>query len=120
MNEPLSFSELSPLDQIRIAEAEVARMLIAAREASQTTLVEARAQASRLKADAHEAGIQRGQNRRQEIVSHAQEEARQIVENANKEAQTLEQRGKTQMEAAIHEALTVTLGLHESGNFYES
>ena len=120
MTEPLPIPELSPLDQIRMAESEVSRALIAARETSERATAEARAQASRLKVEARESGLRQGQNRHKEIVSQAEEQAQRIVERANEDAERLKRRGQANMEAAIREAMNIVLGLKGSGSPNES
>lgn len=120
MPEPLTESELSPLDQIRMAEAEVTRMLIAARESSDRIVAEARGQASLLKKEARESGARQGQLQHKEIVLQAEEEARRIVEKAQEDASTLKRKGQTQMEEAIRDAMDVVLGLQGGGHPNES
>ncbi len=112
---PTFATELSPLDQIRLVEAEIARKIIAAREASEHAMVEARAQATLLKKQAHESGTRDGQIRFKETVSKAEEEARAIVEHAHNQAADLRQKGQTRIEAAIQEATSIVLGLKGGG-----
>ena len=112
MSEPFPISEISPLDQIRIAEAETTRTLIAAREASERVVAEARIQASALKKEAHDSGTDRGLIRLREIVSQAEAEARQILEQAHEEAELLKGKGQSKMEEAIRETVQIMLGLN--------
>ena len=120
MTEPLPIPELSPLDQIRMAEAEVTRKLVAARETSRRVSAEAGAQASLLKKEAHDSGTQQGQIRRKVIVANAEEEARAIVARAREGASALKRRGQARMEEAIREAMNIVLGPKGSGDLNES
>jgi vacuolar-type H+-ATPase subunit H len=120
MADPLSAAGLSPLDQIRQAEAEITRKIITAREGSESAIAEARAQAALLKKQAHESGTREGQIRFKEIVSRAEEEARAIVERAQNQAAELQWKGQTRMEAAIQETTSIVLGLKRGGKSNES
>jgi vacuolar-type H+-ATPase subunit H len=120
MADPTFATGLSPLDQIRLAEAEVTRKIVSAREASEHAIVEARAQAALLKKQAHDAGALEGQIRYKEIVSRAEEEARAIVEHAHKQADKLRWNGQARMEVAIQEVTGIVLGLKGGGKPNES
>jgi len=120
MADPLSATGLSPLDQIRLAEAEITRKIVTAREGSERAIAEARAQAALLKKQAHDSGICEGQIRHKEIVSRAEEEARAIVEHAHNQADGLRRKGQTRMEAAIQETTSIVLGLKGGGKSNES
>jgi vacuolar-type H+-ATPase subunit H len=120
MAEPSPLTELSPLDQIRLAEAEVTRKVIAMRESSERIILDARAQAALLKKAARESGTLEGQTCRREIVSQAENEARGIVENARKRASELRRRGQAIMEEATRDILNLLLGLKENGAPNES
>lgn len=115
MADPTPVAELSPLDQIRLAEAEITRKIVTAREASEQARAEARSRANLLKKQAHESGSREGQIRYKEIVSKAEEEARTIVEHAHNQAADLRRRGQARMEAAIQEATSIVLGLKGGG-----
>jgi vacuolar-type H+-ATPase subunit H len=111
MAEPTFATGLSPLDQIRLAEAEVTRKIVAAREASEHAITEARTQAALLKKEAHDSGAREGQIRYKEIVCKAEEEARTIVEHAHNQADVLRRNGQVRMEGAIREVINVILCL---------
>ncbi|MEW5940075.1 MAG: V-type ATPase subunit subunit G family protein [Chloroflexota bacterium] len=111
MADQTSAEALSPLDQIRLVEAEITRKIVAAREVSERAIAEARAQAARVKKEAREAGARQGQIRYKEIVSKAEEEARGIVAHAHNQASDLKRKGQARMEAAIREAVDAVLGL---------
>ena len=102
---------LSPLDQIRLAEAEIARKIVAARQAFEHNLVNARTQQTLLKKQAHDLGNRKGQIIYKETVSKAEEEARTMIVHAHKEASNLQRRGQDQMEVAVQKAMNVVLGL---------
>jgi vacuolar-type H+-ATPase subunit H len=111
MTDMLSETELSPLDQIRLAEAEIIRKTVAAREDAERCLVEARTQATRIKKQAREAGARAGNVQYKEIVSKAEEEARAITAHAQNQADTLRQKGRNRMEMAVEYAVSIVLGL---------
>lgn len=104
-------TDLSPLDQIRLVEAEITRRIIAAREASERALTEARAKAALIKDQAHESGTQQGRLRHKEIVSKAEEEAHVILAQGHRQATVLRHNGDVRMELAVHEAINIVLGL---------
>jgi vacuolar-type H+-ATPase subunit H len=120
MADPKFASGLSPLDQIRLAEAEITRKNVTAREASERTIAEARARATLLKKQAHETGTREGQIHFKEIVSKAEEEARAIVAHAHNQAAELGRKGQARMEVAIQEAICIVLGLNGGGSSNES
>ena len=111
MTDPKSATELSPLDQIRLAEADIARKIIAAREKSESAVVEVHSQAVLIKKQAHESGIRDGQIRYKETVFKAEEEARTIIEHAHSIAADLQRNGQVRMNSAIQEAMDIVLGL---------
>ena len=116
MTDPMSATELSPLDQIRLAEAEITRKVVTAREKSENAVTEAQAQAVLLKKQAHESGTREGQIRNKKTVSRAEEEARTIVEHALSLAADLRRSGQSRMNSAIQEAVSIVLGLMGEGD----
>jgi vacuolar-type H+-ATPase subunit H len=120
MADPLSATGLSPLDQIRQAEAEVTRKIVAAREGSERAIGEARAQAALIKKQAHESGTRDGQIRYKELISKAEDEARAMVQHAHNQAADLRWKGQTRMEAAIQETISIVLGSKGGGKSDES
>lgn len=111
MTDSQSVAGLSPLDQIRLVEAEITRKIIAAREISDRALAEARARVMLIKKQALESGTRDGRIHFKEAISKAEEEARAMVEHAHNQAADLRQNGQTRMEAAIQEATGIVLGL---------
>ena len=111
MAEPTSTNGLSPLDQIRMVEAEITRRIIAARESSERHIADARAQAALIKKQARETGERAGQIRYKEIIARAEEQAKVILAQAHHEADNLSRKGQSRMERAIEEALDVVLGV---------
>ena len=110
-------TELSPLDQIRLAEAEIIRKTMSAHEDTERRLADARAQAVTIKKDAREKGIQAGKVHYKEIISRAEEEAKAITAHAKNQARKLQKRGHAQMDKAVQYVLDIVLGLggtHES------
>ena len=110
MGEPISANELSPLDQIRLVEAEITRKIVAAREASDRSVADARLQASLVKKQAHESGEHKGQIRYKEIIAEAEDEARTIVAHAHSHAEGLRRKGCARMELAVQEVINTVLG----------
>lgn len=115
MADSSSTDGLSALDQIRLAEAEITRKIVAAREAAEHSLVNAHAEAALLKKQADETGNREGQIRYKGIVSKAEDEARALVEHAHNQAADLRRRGQTHMETAIQEAIGIILGMQGGG-----
>ncbi|MBI5842004.1 MAG: hypothetical protein HZB19_18105 [Chloroflexi bacterium] len=120
MADQISVAGLSPLDQIRLAEAEITRKIVTVREASERTVIDARAQSTLFKKQAQEAGNREGQIHCKGIVSKAEEEARTILVRAHNQAADLSRKGQARMEAAIQEAISIVLGLKEGGRSNES
>ena len=115
MADPIPTDGLSPLDQIRLAEAEITRKVVTAREASEHSIINARTEATLLKKQADESGNREGQIRYKGIVSKAEDEAHALVAHAHNQAADLRRRGQAHMEAAIQDAISVILGLKRGG-----
>lgn len=115
MDKPTSADGLSPLDQVRLVEAEITRKVIAARESSEQSAVNARTQAALLKKQAEEKGEREGQIRYKEAIDKAEEQAKVLVAQAQHEAEELRRKGQVRMERAIQEALNIVLGLKGGG-----
>lgn len=120
LTDSMPAAELSPLDQIRLAEAEITRKIATARETSAQARAAARAQATLLKKQAQESGTREGQNRYKELVSKAEENARAIVEHAHNQAAELREQGRARMGLAIQDATGIVLGLRAGGRSDES
>jgi vacuolar-type H+-ATPase subunit H len=114
MAEPSFVVELSPLDQIRLAEAEITRKTVAARENAEHRLAEARMHAARIKKQAREEGTRVGKVQYKEIVSRAAEEASAITTNAQNQADVLRHKGHNRMEMAVEYAVSIVLGLNKN------
>ena len=104
---------LSPLDQIRLAEAEVTRQVAAARQDCEEILVAAKAEAQALLDNAQARGQRRGQARCREIIAEAEEAARAIQAAAEHSAKTLRGQGKSGMDFAIHQVVDIVTGMSE-------
>lgn len=115
MTDPIATDGLSPLDQIRLAEAEVTRKVIAARERAERAVNEAREQARLLKKQAQQAGTLAGQKQYKEIITQAEEEGRLLIEHAQAQIAEMRQKGPGLMEFAIQEALALILGVRMEG-----
>jgi len=120
LTDSMPAAELSPLDQIRLAEAEITRKIVTARETSAQARAAARARATLLKKQAQESGTREGQNRYKELVSKAEENAHAIVERAHNQAAELREQGRARMELAIQDATGIVLGLRAGGRSDES
>ena len=108
-------AELSPLDQIRQAEADVARRIALAREAAGQTVEQAKIQARDLLDDARQIGNREGEKRYREIISKAEEEAKLIVAQARKRAEHLHRRAGQRLEVGVSRAMNVVIGFDEAG-----
>lgn len=120
MDDTTSTNSLSPLDQVRLVEAEISRKIAAAREAAEHEMANAGAQASQIRKEAQEQGGREGQIRHKEIVERAGEQARMMTAQAQTEAASLRRRGESRMAQAVREALNVILGLKGGGGAHES
>ena len=106
-------ANLSPLDQIRLCEAEVTRRIAAARQAGEESLAKARSDAASLKKQAKERGLRKGQVQYREVVSGAEEEAQALVARAQVRASELLNRGDQRIEMAVQKAVEFVVGLSE-------
>jgi vacuolar-type H+-ATPase subunit H len=103
--------ELTPLDQIRQAEVDLARQVAAAREAAEQVIANANAQAAQLKNDAREQGKREGLARYQDIINNAEEEARAIIAQGQRSAEELRRKGSERMQIAVSHALSIVIEL---------
>lgn len=106
---------LSPLDQIRLVEGEMARQLIVAREQAEQEAAKARAEAAVLKREAREKGEQEGQIRYKEMTRRAEEEAKVLLAQSEGRAESLRRDGARRMDRAVDQALGIILGAVEEG-----
>ena len=120
MEKPTPAHGLSPLDQIRLVEGEMARRLIVARESSEQEAAKARLEAATLKREAREKGEQEGQIRYKEGTTRAEEEAKAILAEAQARAESLRRDGAWRMERAVDQALRIVLGEEMNGADHES
>ena len=111
MEDPKSEVSLSPLDQIRLSEAEVTRRIAAARQSAEESLAGAHSEANNLKKKARERGIQRGQAQYQVIVSDAEESSKVMVLKAQQRSEELSQRGSRRIDEALQKAASIIVGL---------
>lgn len=107
---PTTGSELSPLDQIRQIETEIAAQIAAARVSAGRSIARARAQADRVKDQARENGLRAGQARYQEIVAQAEQEADRITDEAHSKADAMRRRGRQLIDEAILQAFLLVSG----------
>lgn len=107
---------LSPLDQIRLVEAEVARKIVAARQATEHKIINTHMQATLLKKQAQDSGNREGQIHYKGIVIKAEEEARSMVSHAHNQAADLQRRGLVRMDAAVQEVVNIVLALKGGEN----
>ena len=114
-NPSLGEAQLSPLDQIRMAEAEVTRKIAVAREGSEHTVINAKAQAKLLLDEARKSGERKGQAQYQEIVSEAKEEAKAILAGADHQVKELRRKGNRYMDIAVRQVVNIITGMEEGG-----
>lgn len=103
-------TELSPLDQIRMAEANVARKIALSRELAEIRVAQAGFQARLLVDEARESGKRDGQARYQEIISTAEEEARAILAESHARVETLRCEGIRRMDMAVDQVVETLVG----------
>jgi vacuolar-type H+-ATPase subunit H len=108
-------TEFSPLDQIRQAEADVARQIASAHEVAGQTVALAKAQAKDLLNDARQFGKREGEKRYKEILFNAEEEAQVILVQARKRAARLRRRADQRMVLGVRYALDTIIGLEQPG-----
>jgi vacuolar-type H+-ATPase subunit H len=101
---------LTPLDQIRQAEAEITRRIAAARQDADQASARARRQAENMKREALQVGIREGRSRYEEIVSRAEEEAEAILADAKKQAQELRRKGQRRAKTSLNHAVRLVIG----------
>lgn len=119
VKQPEVEATLSPLDQIRQAEADLARRIVAAREEAEQVQERARAQARLLLEEARQGGRDQGQAQYREIVARAEKEAQAILADAHDRAGALRQLGYQRMEIAVSQAVNIILGIHEGEHAHE-
>ena len=102
--------ERSPLDQIRQAEAEVTRRVVAARQTAEVTAQKAQAQVEGIKHHACETGQREGQAQYREIIFRAEGDARALVAQANRRAETLRRQGDLCMDDVVRRAVEIVIG----------
>jgi vacuolar-type H+-ATPase subunit H len=105
--------EITPLDQIRQAEVDLARQVAAAREAAERTIDHANAQAALLKSDAREQGKRDGMAKYQDVIHIAEEEARAIIARGQRNAVELRRKGSKRMKTAVRHALSIIINMDE-------
>ena len=110
MSEPSAADNLSPLDQIRLVEAEITRKTVTARALAAERAAKARDQAELLKKQARETGEKAGLIRYKEIVATAEAHAAMILSQAEHETEELRRKGRSRMDRAFEEAMDVVLG----------
>jgi vacuolar-type H+-ATPase subunit H len=110
----LTETELSPLDQIRQAEAEITRRVAAARQQTAHTLEIARKEAAHLVAQAREDGRLEGERRCQEIIKAAEGEATQLIELAQAQTEERSRAGAQRMELAVQQIIALVTGTAQS------
>ena len=102
---------LSPIEKIRQAEAEITRQIAAARETAEGSLQAAKIQAERLHAEAIQQGKREGEKLYRLKLDQAREAAAQIVSEANKRAVEMRQNSISNMDDVIQQALYYLLNL---------
>lgn len=106
-------AQLSPLDQIRLAEATVTRKIAIARKDREHTLANAQVQAKILLDESRESGTRKGQIQYREIVSEAEEEAIAILAEADHRAEEIRQKGSRYMDIAVRRVVNIITGMED-------
>ena len=110
-----SISKSTPLEKIRLAEAEVSRQIAAARQAAEEIVADAHRQAATLKEDALDAGHLAGQKAAQEHLAQIQTEASRMIAQAQVQTEASSQHGVEHIDAAVKYAVLFVIGLPEEG-----
>lgn len=105
--------ELSPLDQIWQAEAEVARRVAGCREGADHTIARAREQARALVEVEREAGQREGQAQYRRHILHAQDEVRAICLESQERVAELQRAEAELMDAAVRRVMEIVTGIAE-------
>jgi vacuolar-type H+-ATPase subunit H len=113
--EPRSQSELSPLDQIRQAEAQVARQIATAREAAKQTVAKTKNKAREMIHEGREVGRRQGLKRYKDIISDGEEDAQILIARAHKRAETLRRRGSQRLDESVRCAIHIVISTHGEG-----
>jgi vacuolar-type H+-ATPase subunit H len=113
MFDPVTQSELSPLDQIRKAELEATRRIAEARGTAEQAITRAHSQAELLRIQAREAGQRDGQALYQETIAKAEEQAQVLVSLAHQRAEDLRRTGELRMGIGVNRAIKLILDLEE-------
>lgn len=116
MKDPIPESGLSPLDQIRQAEAEMNRAVAAARQAGEQIIAEAKQRAAELKRQAQEAGEQEGRAAYRATITEAEAEARAITSEASARALELRSKGLYLLEEGVRHTFEIVIGQPEETN----
>ena len=106
-------AQLTPLDQIRLAEVNVTRKVAAALENSDHSLTNAKTQAKLLLDEARQKGKHKGQIQYREIISEAEEKARAVRAGADQQVEALRQKGGRKMGAAVRRVVNIIAGSEE-------
>lgn len=112
-NPTLDDVKLSPLDQIRLAEADVTRKIAIAREERERTLAYASEEAKKLLDEAQESGKRKGITRYREIIDEAEEKAQAILAGSEHQAEELRRKGSWSMDIAVRRVIHIITGMEE-------
>jgi vacuolar-type H+-ATPase subunit H len=107
-------AQLSPLDQIRAAEADVTRKIAKARKDREHILAKTRAQANEMMIEAQESGRLEGQRQYRQILSEAEEDAKAILAEAKQCAQELQHQGSQYLNTAVRHVVIIVCGMEEA------
>ena len=104
-------AHLSPLDQIRLAEADVTRKIAKVREDHERILTNAQTQAKEMVVAAEESGQREGETQYREIIFEAEEEAKAILAGAKHQATALRRKGNRHMDTAVRQVVNIVTGM---------
>ena len=107
--------DLSPLDQIRQAEAESARQVTLAKSASDQEVEQARQQAAELVEEARREGLKEGIAKQKTLLGEASEAAEACLAAAQLRAENILSRKMELLETAVDDVLCIVLGEIEDG-----
>lgn len=105
----------TPLEQIRLEEADVTRRIVAARQVAKQTVADAHRQAATLNEEALDGGYLAGQKAAHEHLAQIQAEVRRMIAQAQVQAEESSQYGLEHIDAAVKYAVLFVIGLPEEG-----
>ena len=114
MNPPDTLvTKKTPLEAIQQAEAEVARQIVIAHQATEQMEAEARSRVTKIQEEAIEASRLMSENEQRKCIAQTRLEAQKMTTLAQAQAKELHQYGTKNLRAAVKYAVSFVIGLPE-------